>query len=72
MFLAALRRRLIVLSLPSKQFGKPLAAFQLVQKKLADANMEAALGLVSAVQLGRLKDSKNWSRAFISFQIREL
>lgn len=26
----------------SKQFGKPLAAFQLVQKKLADAHMEAA------------------------------
>lgn len=25
----------------SKQFGKPLAAFQLVQKKLADASMEA-------------------------------
>ena len=29
-------------SLHSKQFGKPLAAFQLVQKKLADASMEAS------------------------------
>lgn len=51
-------------ALQRKQFGKPLAAFQLVQKKLADANMEATIGLVSAVQLGRLKDSKNWSREF--------
>lgn len=49
----------------SQQFGKPIASFQLVQKKLADANMEAAIGLVSAVQLGRLKDSHNWSRTFI-------
>jgi len=30
------------LRVDSKQFGKPLGAFQLVQKKLADASMEAA------------------------------
>ncbi|GAA5929312.1 uncharacterized protein JCM15063_004117 [Sporobolomyces koalae] len=53
-----------------KQFGKPLAAFQLVQKKLADAHMEAAIGLVSCVQLGRLKDSKNWSPEMVSLMKR--
>lgn len=49
-----------------KQFGAPIASFQLIQKKLAEANMEAAIGLVSAVQLGRLKDSGNWSRTYSS------
>jgi len=53
-----------------KQFGKPLGAFQLVQKKLADASMEAAIGLVSCVQLGRLKDSKNWSPEMVSLMKR--
>ncbi|GAA5821308.1 hypothetical protein JCM3770_004581 [Rhodotorula araucariae] len=53
-------------SLERKQFGKPLAGFQLVQKKLADAHMEAAIGLVACVQLGRLKDSKNWSPEMVS------
>ncbi|GAA5883609.1 hypothetical protein JCM16303_004911 [Sporobolomyces ruberrimus] len=57
-------------SMERKQFGKPLAAFQLVQKKLADAHMEAALGLVSCVQLGRLKDSKNWSPEMVSLMKR--
>ncbi|GAA5989709.1 hypothetical protein JCM11641_002178 [Rhodosporidiobolus odoratus] len=49
-----------------KQFSRPLASFQLVQKKLADAHSEAALGLVAAVQLGRLKDSGNWSPEMVS------
>ncbi|GAA5847472.1 hypothetical protein JCM9279_000497 [Rhodotorula babjevae] len=53
-------------SLERKQFGKPLAGFQLVQKKLADAAQESAVGLVSCVQLGRLKDSKNWSPEMVS------
>ncbi|KAI5474947.1 glutaryl-CoA dehydrogenase [Pseudohyphozyma bogoriensis] len=53
-------------ALERKQFKRPLASFQLVQKKLADAHMEAALGLVSAVQLGRLKDSGNWSPEMVS------
>ncbi|GAA5898346.1 uncharacterized protein JCM6883_000996 [Sporobolomyces salmoneus] len=57
-------------SMERKQFGKPLAAFQLVQKKLADAHMEAAIGLVSCVQLGRLKDSKNWSPEMVSLMKR--
>ncbi|GAA5902106.1 hypothetical protein JCM5296_006605 [Sporobolomyces johnsonii] len=57
-------------ALERKQFRKPLAGFQLVQKKLADANMEAAIGLVSCVQLGRLKDSKNWSPEMVSLMKR--
>ncbi len=37
-------------------FGKPIAATQLVQKKLADMQTEIALGLQGALQLGRLID----------------
>jgi glutaryl-CoA dehydrogenase len=37
-------------------FGKPLAANQLVQKKLADMQTEITLGLQGALRLGRLKD----------------
>jgi glutaryl-CoA dehydrogenase len=40
-------------TLDRKQFGKPLAANQLVQKKLADMQTEIALGLQSALALGR-------------------
>jgi glutaryl-CoA dehydrogenase len=39
-----------------KQFGKPLAANQLVQKKLADMQTEITLGLQACLRLGRLKD----------------
>ncbi|MCA3251417.1 MAG: acyl-CoA dehydrogenase [Pseudomonadota bacterium] len=39
-----------------KQFGRPLAANQLVQKKLADMLTEIALGLQGCLRLGRLKD----------------
>ncbi|HEY1329473.1 MAG TPA: acyl-CoA dehydrogenase [Casimicrobiaceae bacterium] len=42
--------------LDRKQFGKPLAANQLVQKKLADMQTEITLGLQSCLRLGRLKD----------------
>jgi glutaryl-CoA dehydrogenase len=42
--------------LDRKQFGRPLAANQLVQKKLADMQTEIALGLQGCVRLGRLKD----------------
>jgi glutaryl-CoA dehydrogenase len=38
------------------QFGRPLAANQLVQKKLADMQTEIALGLQGALRLGRLMD----------------
>ena len=43
-------------TLDRKQFGKPLAANQLVQKKLADMETEIALGLNACLRLGRLKD----------------
>jgi len=39
-----------------KQFGKPLAANQLIQKKLADMQTEITLGLHACLRLGRLKD----------------
>jgi glutaryl-CoA dehydrogenase len=40
--------------LDRKQFGRPLAANQLVQKKLADMQTEIALGLAGALRLGRM------------------
>jgi glutaryl-CoA dehydrogenase len=42
--------------LERKQFGRPLAANQLVQKKLADMQTEIALGLQGCLRLGRMKD----------------
>ena len=39
-----------------KQFGRPLAANQLIQKKLADMQTEIALGLQAVLRLGRMKD----------------
>jgi len=43
--------------LDRKQFGRPLAANQLVQKKLADMQTEIALGLQGCLRLGRMKDA---------------
>jgi glutaryl-CoA dehydrogenase len=43
--------------LERKQFGRPLAANQLVQKKLADMQTEIALGLQAALRLGHLMDA---------------
>jgi len=42
--------------LDRKQFGRPLAANQLIQKKLADMQTEIAIGLQACLRLGRLKD----------------
>jgi glutaryl-CoA dehydrogenase len=42
--------------LERKQFGRPLAANQLVQKKLADMQTEITLGLQGVLRLGRMKD----------------
>ncbi|MFQ5466990.1 MAG: acyl-CoA dehydrogenase [Kiloniellaceae bacterium] len=39
-----------------KQFGRPLAATQLVQKKLADMQTEITIGLQTCLRLGRLMD----------------
>jgi glutaryl-CoA dehydrogenase len=43
--------------LDRKQFGKPLAANQLIQKKLADMMTDISLGLQGCLQLGRMKDA---------------
>jgi glutaryl-CoA dehydrogenase len=43
-------------TLDRKQFGRPLAATQLVQKKLADMQTEITLGLLLALRAGRLMD----------------
>ena len=42
--------------LERKQFGRPLAANQLIQKKLADMQSEIASGLQACLRVGRLKD----------------
>ena len=44
-------------ALDRKQFGRPLAANQLIQKKLADMQTEIALGLAACLHVGRLKDA---------------
>ncbi len=44
-------------TLDRQQFGRPLAANQLIQKKLADMQTEITLGLQGCLRLGRLKDS---------------
>jgi glutaryl-CoA dehydrogenase len=49
-----LRARQYVLD--RKQFGRPLAANQLIQKKLADMQTEICLGLQGVLRLGRMKD----------------
>jgi glutaryl-CoA dehydrogenase len=51
-------------------FGKPLAARQLVQKKLADMATEIALGLEGALALGRLIDEGAWVPEAISLMKR--
>ena len=43
-------------TLDRKQFGKPLASNQLVQKKLADMQTEIALALQGCLRLGRMRD----------------
>ncbi|CAK5281671.1 unnamed protein product, partial [Mycena citricolor] len=58
--------RALAYALERHQFGRPLASFQLVQKKLADAQTEAALGLLASLQVGRLKDAGKLSSNMIS------
>ena len=43
-------------TLDRKQFGRPLAANQLIQKKLADMQTEITLGLQAVLRVGRMKD----------------
>ena len=44
-------------TLERQQFGRPLAANQLIQKKLADMETEIALGLQAALRIGRMLDA---------------
>ncbi|TEB30325.1 acyl-CoA dehydrogenase domain-containing protein [Coprinellus micaceus] len=53
-------------ALERNQFKRPLASFQLVQKKFADAHTEVALGLHSSLQVGRLKDEGKVAPEMIS------
>ena len=53
-------------TLERKQFGRPLAANQLIQKKLADMQTEIALGLQACLRLGRLKDEGRATPEMIS------
>ena len=53
-------------TLDRKQFGKPLASTQLVQKKLADMQTEITLGLHASLQVGRLFDQKKLAPEAIS------
>ena len=48
------------------QFGKPLAANQLYQKKLADMETEIALGLQASLRVGRLMDEHRFAPEMIS------
>jgi glutaryl-CoA dehydrogenase len=53
-------------TLDRKQFGRPLAANQLIQKKLADMQTEITLGLAGALRLGRLMEAGKAAPAMIS------
>ena len=48
------------------QFGAPLASNQLIQKKVADATTEIALGMQASLQVGRLMDKGHHSNEMIS------
>jgi glutaryl-CoA dehydrogenase len=52
--------------LDRKQFGRPLAATQLFQKKLADMQTEIALGLQGSLRVGRLMDEGKFAPEMIS------
>jgi glutaryl-CoA dehydrogenase len=59
-------------ALERKQFkGNPLAKYQLVQKKLADATTDAAYGILAAIQVGRLKDEGKMVSDMISMIKRQ-
>jgi glutaryl-CoA dehydrogenase len=49
-----------------KQFGRPLGANQLIQKKLADMQTEIALGLQSVLRVGRLMDESRATPEMVS------
>lgn len=53
-------------TLDRKQFGRPLAATQLIQKKLADMQTEIAMGLQASLRVGRLFDEGQVTPEMIS------
>ena len=57
-------------TLERSQFGRPLAATQLIQKKLADMQTEIALGLQGCLRMGRLLDEGNLPVEVISLMKR--
>jgi glutaryl-CoA dehydrogenase len=57
-------------TLDRKQFGRPLAANQIVQLKLADMQTEITLGLTGCLRLGRLKDDGRATPEMISLMKR--
>ena len=57
-------------TLDRAQFGRPLAANQLIQKKLADMQTDIALGLQGALRIGRLMDEGNCPVEAISIMKR--
>ncbi|HUZ67130.1 MAG TPA: acyl-CoA dehydrogenase [Beijerinckiaceae bacterium] len=59
-------RRARQYTLDRKQFGRPLAATQLIQKKLADMQTEITLGLQASLRVGRLIDEGRFAAEMIS------
>jgi glutaryl-CoA dehydrogenase len=57
-------------TLDRKQFGRPLAANQLIQKKLADMQTEITLGLQTCLRLGRLMDEGKAAPEIVSLAKR--
>ncbi|TMH37622.1 MAG: acyl-CoA dehydrogenase [Betaproteobacteria bacterium] len=57
-------------TLDRTQFGRPLAANQLIQKKLADMQTEITLGLQGCLRLGRLKDESKAAAEITSIMKR--
>ena len=57
-------------TLDRKQFGKPLAGTQLIQKKLADMQTEITLGLQGALRLGRMIDDHSAAPEAVSIMKR--
>ena len=53
-------------TLDRKQFGRPLAANQLVQKKLADMQTEISIGLQACLRVGRLMDEGRATHEMVS------
>ena len=53
-------------TLERKQFGRPLAATQLIQKKLADMQTEITLGLQASLRVGRLMDEGRMAPEMVS------